>query len=211
MNTYNESPFIYNLFPVPVVEYGLDRSFTEEELSYIENADKEVNLYNSNSIETKILEQPRIKNINLFVQEKLEEYFRNVYQPNSSVELYITQSWINYSSVGQSHHKHSHPNSIVSGVLYILADKDVDEIVFYRDDPSIVFHIPTDNFNVWNSGYWKVPVSSGRLLLFPSTLHHSVDKVLESEKRKQRISLSFNSFIRGNIGNKKEYTELFLG
>jgi hypothetical protein len=36
-----------------------------------------------------------------------------------SVTPYITQSWLNYTETNQYHHKHEHPNSLVSGVFYV--------------------------------------------------------------------------------------------
>lgn len=207
MNTPNN---IYNLFPVPVVEYDLERNFTDQELEHFLCLEKETNLYNYNSVDTDILSHNKINDIGNFIKTKLQDYFVNVYQPRNKLEIYITQSWINYSDPGQSHHKHAHPNSLISGVLYIDVDESVDNIKFHRNDPSVIFHIPSDHNNIWNSGYWKINNFCGQLLLFPSTLPHSVDEVPDSKKRLQRISLSFNSFVKGHLGNSKEYTELTL-
>jgi hypothetical protein len=45
----------------------------------------------------------------------------------------LTQSWLNYTKPGQFHHKHAHPNSFISGVLYMKAARQRDKIYFYKD------------------------------------------------------------------------------
>ena len=45
------------------------------------------------------------------------------------------------------------------------------------------------------------------IIIFPSNLKHSVNKIIED---KTRISLSFNSFVKGRIGNKEDLTEVKL-
>ena len=45
----------------------------------------------------------------------------------SSIHLKITQSWINFTKKGEYHHPHAHPNSLISGVFYVEADKDKAE------------------------------------------------------------------------------------
>ena len=45
------------------------------------------------------------------------------------------------------------------------------------------------------------------LFLFPSFLHHGVDK---KKGTNTRISLSFNVFMKGKIGVKEQLTELVL-
>lgn len=52
-----------------------------------------------------------------------------------------------------------------------------------------------------------MPVKEGMIIIFPSNLKHSVDKVKED---KTRISLSFNSFVKGSLGDKENLTEVKL-
>jgi hypothetical protein len=53
----------------------------------------------------------------------LQRLFRTIICPKNNIELYITQSWLNYTEENQYHHRHEHPNSVVSGVLYFDSDK----------------------------------------------------------------------------------------
>ena len=101
---------------------------------------------------------------------------------------------------------HNHPNSLVSGVVYMKADKNNDTIEFYSNRYNIISP-QTKNFNVFNSTKWWFAVDTGQVILFPSSLSHSVSikKGLNT-----RISLAFNVFIKGTIGVKKDLTELIL-
>jgi hypothetical protein len=45
---------------------------------------------------------------------------------------YITQSWANYTKKNQYHHTHEHPNSFISGVLYINANEAHDKITMHK-------------------------------------------------------------------------------
>ena len=123
---------------------------------------------------------------------------RNVYDPKNDLELTITESWINYTSPGEFHHLHYHPNSFISGVFYFKTIPD-DSIVFVKTVKGM-FEIEPNNYNYLNSDSWALPVKTGDLLLFPSTLQHQVDK---NKSNDVRISLSFNTFIKGDISKLK--------
>ena len=63
------------------------------------------------------------------------------------------------------------------------------------------------NFNEDNSGSWYMPVVPGLLMMFPSRLEHSVITKKESNNR---ISLAFNTFIKGDLGDQIGLTRLVL-
>jgi len=59
---------------------------------------------------------------------------------------------------------------------------------------------------LYNSESWWFEVGTGDLLLFPSSLTHMVETVQEDE----RISLSFNTFPVGYVGDESSLTALHL-
>ena len=122
------------------------------------------------------------------------------------VSLRITQSWVNYTKPGQWHHKHAHPNSFVSGVLYIKANKETDCIQFFKESYQQI-KLPVDQFNLSNSDSWWLPIGTGQLILFPSSLTHMVP-TLQGED--QRVSVSFNTFPVGYVGSDDDLTGLRL-
>ncbi len=195
----------YNLFPTPVFKFTIDRSFTDEELVFISELCKECNNSNMASKDRYVLNRAELSSIKNFIVKSLDQYFREVYVPKKDVYLRITQSWFNYTSPGQSHHQHSHSNSFVSGVLYTKASRDRDRINFYNTKQEQI-EIASEEWNIYNMKSCWFDVHEGDLLLFPSSLPHSVDALKEGE----RISLAFNTFPVGLIGNETNSTGLHL-
>lgn len=127
--------------------------------------------------------------------------------PKNDVRLRITQSWLNWTKPGQYHHKHTHPNSLISGCFYVKANKETDKIFFYRDGYQRIKFPPVE-WNTYNSESWWYPVGSGDLVFFPSSLTHMVQPVGGEDTR---VSLAFNTFPIGYIGDEDELTALHLG
>ena len=61
---------------------------------------------------------------------------------------------------------------------------------------------------MWNSDNWIFSINNNQLVLFPSWLEHSVPK--NKKASADRISISFNTFVRGNLGKRDTLTELIL-
>lgn len=194
-----------NLFPIPVAKFELGREFTSEENAFVLTQTTHKNMGNTTSDNAYVLRHDTFANLSVFVQKCVDEYLKSIYAPKENVGLRITQSWLNYSKPGEFHHKHAHANSFVSGVLYMKAVKGKDRIYFYNDTYRQI-NIPTDNWNVFNSSSWWLPVETGSLMLFPSSLSHSVEPVQEEE----RISLAFNTFLVGYVGSEENLTALHL-
>ena len=203
-------PIINNIFPIPVYTTEIDRRFTKQELNFVKEQKKHCskNTGNINTKDNYILNRKEFKNIKKFLNKHCKNYLDTVICPKNNLELYITQSWLNYTEADQYHHKHNHPNSIVSGVLYFDSDIKNDKILFTNfDSPQIKPIIDNTKFNFWNSETWFFPVETGRLIMFPSSTIHQV----ETKKGKNtRISLSFNTFYKGTIGSNSALTELIL-
>ena len=198
---------IHNLFPTPVGMYKLDRDLTEKELGFIKNQETRPNMRNATSVNNTILRHKAMTKLRDFIESSVSNYFTTVYNPKHKVNLRITQSWTNYTEPGQWHHKHSHPNSFVSGVFYPQANKETDKIYFYRDGFQQI-KFPPENWNVWNSESWWFEIGTGDLILFPSSLTHMVEEVQGDQTR---ISLSFNAFPVGSIGEEVSLTGLKIG
>jgi len=197
---------IENLFPTAVSFSSLGRPFTGEELSFVHNLPLKEGVGNKNSINTNVLHAPELVDINNFVSKSIQEYLDSVYSPRDKVELYVTQSWINVTKPGEYHHRHRHPNSFLSGVFYFNAEKDVDSITFFKHEAPQL-RIETNNWNPYNSESWYFSVETARLVLFPSTLEHMVTQTASKEPR---ISLAFNTFLRGSLGDRTDLTHLIL-
>ena len=199
---------IEHLFPNPVYFSKLERALTKEELKTINEYKKKTykNAGNTTSSDTYVLENKTLKNLKKDLNKMVIDYFNKIVCTDNSIVPYITQSWLNYTKNKQFHHTHFHANSYVSGVFYINADKKVDKIKFYKDNNSL-FKLKTTKFNIFNSDSWWYSIKTGDVILFPSSLRHGVNK---KEGKNIRISLSFNVFLKGTIGDKHELTELVI-
>jgi uncharacterized protein (TIGR02466 family) len=197
---------IHNLFPTPVGRYELGRDLTAKEFSFLKNQETRSNMGNTTSKDNTILKNKELTKLRDFLETSISEYFKTVYNPKHQVNLKITQSWTNYTENGQYHHKHAHPNSFVSGVFYVQANKEKDKIYFYRDAYQQI-KFPPSEWNVWNSESWWFEVGTGDLILFPSSLTHMVETVQHDQTR---ISLSFNTFPVGVVGDEMDLTGLQL-
>jgi uncharacterized protein (TIGR02466 family) len=198
---------INNLFPTAVGFSKLGRDLTEEELLFIKEQVRYPNEGNTTSENRTILKSVEITEIREFIETAMLEYFKSVHAPQFDVTPYITQSWANFTDKGQYHHKHQHPNSIISGVFYPQADRETDRIYFYKDGYERI-KIPTDNYNHWNSESWWYETGAGDLIIFPSSLTHMVQT---KQGDGTRISISFNTFVKGYIGSDESLTGLHLG
>jgi len=198
---------VHNLFPTPVGMYKLERDLTDKELSFIKGQETRPNMGNTTSVDNALLRHKEMTKLRDFIETSLADYFTTVYNPKHKVNLRVTQSWANYTEPGQFHHKHEHPNSFVSGVFYPQANRETDKIYFYRSGFQQI-KFPPENWNTWNSESWWFEVGTGDLILFPSSLTHMVETVQGDQTR---ISLSFNTFPVGNIGEEVNLTGLQIG
>lgn len=194
-----------DLFPTPLYINNIDAPLINQQKDYLLNLPKVLNIGNLRSESGYIFEYPLFAELKKTINEHIKEYVNIVY-PNSNLDVYITQSWANYTEPNQYHHKHSHPNSFISGVFYVNAIKNEDMIKFYKDLP-FIYQINHNQYNNYNSGEVAILVESGDLVLFPSNFTHNVPPTTSKETR---ISISFNTFIKGNIGDELSSTALYL-
>ena len=196
---------LHAIFPTPVGKFQLGRDFTAEELAFVAEQPTHKNMGNTTSDNRYVLNSEMLSGLKSFVGSCVDEYVKAIYAPKEDVRLRVTQSWLNYTKPGEFHHKHAHPNSFVSGVLYMKAAKERDRIYFYRDGYQQI-KLATDNWNLYNSESWWFEAATGEMLLFPSSLTHMVETVQGDE----RISLSFNTFPVGLAGSEESLTAVHL-
>ena len=106
----------------------------------------------------------------------------------------VTSAWVNVNSPGSYNVRHSHPESHLSGVMWVKCPKDSGKIEFvnptsFQSYTEIEAYI--DKFKektlVYPS-YWFTPME-GRMIVFPSHLEHEVN---QNKSNEDRISISFN-------------------
>jgi uncharacterized protein (TIGR02466 family) len=201
-------PKISGIFPTPVYVSHMDRQFTSSEMEIFQNAEKTTvpNSGNITSANNYILNEPGLESIRNILTAHTAEYIKRIYSPKYEIVPYITQSWSNYTKENEWHHSHEHPNSFISGVLYINANDEYDKITFQNKRYQQIKPVPKE-WNVYNSESWFYTVRTGMVILFPSSTTHMVENKGGDNKR---ISLAFNTFFKGTMGENSQLTELIL-
>ena len=195
------------LFPTPLL--GGEIEIEEKERVFLLNQypdNVSVNMGNLVGTDKNILKRPEVKDLNKKMLSYVNEAFTLLHNPSLECELYITQSWLNFTVKDQYHHRHSHTNSFYSAVLYLKATEE-DNITFYHPTYPNTYEIYSKQYGLYNCSSWEIPVKNNLLLIFPSTLPHSVTSLKHDNLR---VSLSFNTFIRGELGNPDKLNHLVL-
>lgn len=197
-----------NLFATPLYRGSLDRQFSEVETDFIRESLKDpvMAIGNRSSRNKFVLDAAPMQGIREILQANLDNYFRIVFDTSNNTTLRITQSWFTQSRRGDSHHPHTHPNSIASGVLYInLANED--GINFFRNDDYLWYELMRKNDNYYNTSSYLITTKIGDIIIFPSNVKHGVREVKDDV---ERVSLSFNSFFHGEMGREDFSNALHL-
>ena len=200
---------LLKLFPTPVALFDL-KPLSDEEKSTIMKTppDEPLSSYLEvvSSKDKYILRNEKLKRLQKDIQTCIDDYKNEIMSCDQ--ELYMTNSWVNFLLPQKRFPIHHHSNSIVSGVYYIKTDKGM---------PNIELEHP--NTNLWrltwkrkeyNHGNYlssNIKIGDNRLILFPSTIWHSVNKNLSSTTR---VSLSFNTFLRGAFDSNDYLAQLTL-
>ena len=117
---------IVPMFPTPIVVTNINRDFTEDELQLFLHdiiTYKKQSMYNHKSKDYYLFDSygtDTLKDIKNFCTDQLEVYLKEIEGVDTDLAgLRITQSWLNRTKPQESHHIHNHPNSYLSGVLYV--------------------------------------------------------------------------------------------
>ena len=96
-------------------------------------------------------------------------------------------SWFNIQDKNSNLIPHTHPNSIISGVIYINVNKNSSPINFYNPNPFISF-MNKNNLKESSFDWFYIQPKIGMMILFPSWLKHG----FKDNKTEKRTVISFN-------------------
>ncbi len=197
----------------PELIYSAKIEITEKLKKYLMGIEmKERYPYNFGSVNTYLLQEnnSEIINIRTQIEKHLVNFIEKIYGDKfpESTNPYFTQSWINIIKPKGMHYPHDHVNSFISGILYIQTVEN--DGVQFNDRGGFGASQSTDNFRfqTFPRPDMRFPVTPGQLLLFKSTLQHGVQP--NEHQSKDRMSLAFNTFVEGVIGDQQDLTEIVL-
>ena len=198
-----EKDELLQIFPTPVLICKYENSIEEEfkfikKLRYIEQKENG----NFKSDDTYLLKHKELSKIKDFILQSLNKYTQKVL--NTKQRLVVTQAWTNKNPPNSKHHEHIHPNSIISGVFYFRQSKTLPPIQFNKSVQDGIKLTP-EKYNNVNAETFLLPMVDGEVVLFPSSLRHSVPF---NKGNEERYSMSFNTFCIDELGSKDNLTHL---
>tara|TARA_R110001606_G_C15389333_1_gene651328 strand:+ start:2393 stop:3070 length:678 start_codon:yes stop_codon:yes gene_type:complete len=212
---------ILELFPTPVFttiipnQFGkVTEYFYKQEMSSDVKGKDDPGIdsinYGERSTNSYILDEPECKDLKTFILDLSKNYGDML---GYDYETYrFGQSWTSYKHPGQQHIQHTHPNSLMSGVLYFGPPQP--------ETSAIKLHKAAGSFNsnyispkkvldkrelkyAWEE--FNLEFSPGLLIIFPSHLTHSVPL---NKTDTIRCSLAFNIVPTVGFGEETSLTEL---
>ena len=105
--------------------------------------------------------------------------------------LQLEDVWINILAEGGNHSAHLHPNSVISGTIYISMPAATSAIKFEDPRHSMMMAAPSRLVNAkeYLKPFIYINPLVGEILLWESWLRHEVPTNMSTE---ERISISFN-------------------
>ena len=194
---------IHELFPCPIFIKDLNLNNFELEkyalnLKDIQSSNQKSNRGGFQSEFLPYKEEPILLSLSNNIEDCLLHY-KNFIGFKKDLKINIDNMWFNINGEGGYHVTHTHPNSMFSGVYYINAPVNSGSINFENPNLDTMQYDWRDKFkdifNEVNSENYYMTAFTGRLLIFPSWLKHSVSQNLTKENR---ISLSFNAQVGDN-------------
>jgi uncharacterized protein (TIGR02466 family) len=196
---------IQPIFATPLykAKYNGDLQNINQYLQNIEFGIAE-NAFNMQSRNNYLLNEEVFAELKKFIELHIDNYCAEVLK--TSTKLRITQSWGNATMLGKHHHPHTHPNSIVSGVFFASVNSNHPPIEFLQTQ-NCLYDTTLNGDTVYNNASYKMWGINGELIMFPSTLMHHVPTNMTDVPR---VSLSFNTFAVGSLGQEISLTYLDL-
>lgn len=143
------------------------------------------------------------------VKEYMKDFLQELHIPHERYDLHVQKWWPVVTSLGGIVAAHQHNNAHFSVVYYVSVPEIID-----RDPGSITFHSPENHWGVCvgasvsdrgvgESRARFVP-TTGDLIIFPSTLRHSVTT---NEYDIKRMSISMDITLTRNDTTNEEATD----
>jgi len=182
-----------NFSSLKVYDFNCEKSLVDKTLYSIKNIEYRNNDFNKISI-GRLNDLDEFKDLHEWFQKCVDTVFLDLNLPKTFKNIKIIESWANKSVRSESHHMHHHPNSYLSAIFYLTSNssgftKFVTDNMWYNDEHLFSSHFDTDYFEKDNI-FTQKP-EAGKLLIFPSRLHHYVEPNMGDDSR---YTISFNAY-----------------
>jgi len=193
------------LFVTSIAEYELDDAALVEALEQaawmLEDADKaggqwcDENGYDGYtsyaSLDDLPVRAPAFATLKSWLDHQANTFAASLYWDMAGRKLVLDSLWVNILGEGGSHSGHIHPNSVVSGTVYVAMPEGSGALKFEDPRLSSMMAAPplkTDTPEPYQRFAYRTP-TAGTALFWESWLRH---EVMPNRSEAERISISFN-------------------
>ena len=196
---------VHLLFPTPLYQSHID--VDQKWLECVKSLDYVRTSYDNGWItsDLNIWKNEDLKDLCNSIKIKVEDFGYEKLGVARHVQLDIVRGWSLKHNFKDWSHRHYHTNSIFSGIYYLNVYSNSGNIVFEKSEHYqncfVSTYQPDLEFcNHINNAIANIKPVNGTLLIFPSQLLHRVEKNMS---KNDRYCISFDVFIRGNLGECK--------
>lgn len=134
-----------------------------------------------------------------YLHKMTERVFYDSFDHRGQLSFILRNSWININPPGAYNLAHTHPGCDYAGVLYVdlpIDDETDESAPLVLESPNShtlggCYNMYSENIVDYHGIYSEVEVypSEGTMIIFPSSLRHSVEP---NKSKKERVSIAFN-------------------
>lgn len=136
-----------------------------------------------------LLERPDFSDLKKIIFQEASRYANTLRLDIAHYELKLNECWVNIYGLNDSQESHIHQNSVISGIYYVKAPKGCAEVLFHSPMADVMLEPPTSEVVPHNTSAVGFTPQPGRMILFRSSLRHSVRANPVDE---ERVSIAFN-------------------
>jgi hypothetical protein len=155
------------------------------------------------SEDVNVLEDPNLKSIKDYVWKHIDIYTKEIMCYDA--EFFMNMSWAIINKTNIATINHYHPNSFISGCIYLQND-DLVPMYLHGTATPLIDPYKT-KMNMENSGTWPVPTHPGIINIWPSEVRHSSGI---NTSINLRVAISFNIFPKSIMGSTRSLDYLDL-
>lgn len=147
------------------------------------------NLYTTISSGVDLLRYGSFRHLAKIIDKESRRFAVSMHYDIENFPPRMTECWINVYGAGDGQEAHIHQNNVISGIYYVKAPEGCGQLMFHSTFADVMLDPPKTKIDNLNTEVAAITPVSGQMLLFRSSLRHSVKPNKSTENR---ISVAFN-------------------
>jgi len=139
-----------------------------------------------------LLDHPAFQELLAICHEKMVKYAEALRFDIRRNPPRVTECWINAYARGQGQEIHLHRNTVISGIYFVQVPSGAGATLFYSPMADVMLEPRALEGNPLNSKVAAYEPVAGRMILFRSSLRHSV---MPGDFDGERVTVAFNAIV----------------